>query len=106
MSDTSLSLILDSTPDLPSAILQALYRTSGRSTVELRRSIQRREPIFTVTLFGNDHIMVVPRFEKTAAYLAEIGLPFTVHENVDGVSGEISLETMRNILEGADGQFE
>jgi hypothetical protein len=105
MTDDAISLTLDGEPDLPSAILQAIYRITGRSTVELRRSIQNHEPLFTAALFGNDHIDVVPRLEKTIAYLTELGMPFTLHEHVDGTRGEIDLATLRNILEGTDGQF-
>ncbi|WP_298945069.1 hypothetical protein [uncultured Microbacterium sp.] len=100
MADTAISLTLDGTPDLPSTVLQSLYRITGRSTVELRRSVQRREPLFSATLFGIDHIDAVPRLEKTVAHLTDIGLPFTVQEHVDGSPEEISLETLREILEG------
>lgn len=105
MTDNAISLTLDGTPDLPSAILQALYRITGRSTVELRRSIQSQEPLFTAALFGNDHIDVVPRLEKAIDYLTDLGLPFTLHERVDGDSDELDLATLRAILEGAGGQF-
>ncbi|AUG28603.1 hypothetical protein JVX92_11525 [Microbacterium hominis] len=105
MTDTAISLTLDGTPDLPSAILQALYRITGRSTVELRRSIQGRQPLFTAALFGNAHIDVVPRLEKTIDYLTDLGLPFTLHEHVDGDRDEIDLATLHAILGGADGQF-
>lgn len=105
MPDNALSVTLDGAPDLPSAVLQALYRITGRSSVELRRSILRREPLFTAALFGNEHIHVVPRWEKTISYLEEIGIPFTLSELVDGEWAEVSRETVRNILEGADGQF-
>ncbi|MGB4778157.1 hypothetical protein [Microbacterium sp.] len=99
MPDYAISITLDGAPDLPSAVLQALYRITGRSTVELRDSIRRREPVYTAALFGNDHIDVVPRLEKVAAYLGELGLPFTLHEVVDGERGEITAEVMRSILE-------
>jgi len=105
MSDDALSLTLDGTPDLPSAILQALYRITGRSTVELRRSIQNGEPVFTAELFGNDHIEVVPRLEKTIDYLTEIGLPYVLDEHLDGKRDRIDLTTLRAILEGTDDQF-
>ncbi len=100
MPDTAISLTLDGTPDLPSAILQALYRITGRSTVELRRSIQHRQPVFIAALFDNDHIDTVPRLEKVLTYLTEIGLTLTVHEHVDGTAEEISLVTLQEILEG------
>ncbi|MFT4215367.1 MAG: hypothetical protein QM622_11410 [Microbacterium sp.] len=99
MPDYALSLTLDGTPDLPGAVLQGLYRITGRSSVELRRSIQSGEPVYTASLFGSDHLAVVPRLEKTAAYLAELGLPVTVHEHVDRERGEITVATMREILD-------
>lgn len=103
MSDLALSLTLDGTPDLPSAPLQALYRITGRSTVELREAIASGDPIYTAALFGNDHIQVVPRLEKTIAYLTEHGLAFTVTESHDGEDAPISLATMREILEVSSG---
>lgn len=103
MTDTAISLTLDGTPDLPSAILQALYRITGRSTVELRRSIQGRQPLLTAALFGNDHIDVVPRLEKTIDYLTDLGLPFVLHEHAAGDRDEIDLATLHAILEGSDG---
>jgi len=96
--DDALSLTLVERPDLPSAILQALYRITGRSTVELRRSIAAGEPVYTAGLFGGDHIVVVPRLEKTASFLAEHGLAFTITEWADGTAEEITPETMRAIL--------
>ena len=36
---TALSVSIDGTPDLPGKVVAALYRTTGRSTVELRRAI-------------------------------------------------------------------
>lgn len=101
----ALSLTLEGTPDLPSVPLKALYRVTGRSTVELRRSILAGEPIYTAALFGNDHIEVVPRLERTVEYLLGVGLPFVVHEWVDGEREEIPLETMQAILGEADGRF-
>jgi hypothetical protein len=98
----ALSVTIDGAPDLPNEPLKALYRLTGRSTVELRRSILAGEPVYTAALFGNDHIDVVPRLEKTIDYLTGLGLPFTVHEWVDGESEEIPLETMREIIDVAD----
>lgn len=103
MHDNALSVTLNDTPDLPSAVLQALYRITGRSSGELRRSILAGEPVYTAALFSNDHIDVVPRLEKTIAYLDELGLPFTLHAHLDGERDEVSRETLRSILEGAEG---
>ncbi|EPD84775.1 hypothetical protein HMPREF1529_01381 [Microbacterium sp. oral taxon 186 str. F0373] len=99
MPDDAISLTIDGTPDLPSAILQALYRITGRSTIELRRSIQQGEPLFIAALFGREHIDVVPRLEKTIAYLDELGLPFLLHERIDGERTTIDVTTLRSILE-------
>lgn len=101
MSDLTLSLTLDGTPDLPGGVLQALYRITGRSTVALRRSIRAGEPAFTAPLFGTEHLDAVPRLEKTIAYLHEIGVPFTLGEETDGERTPITAATMREILEGA-----
>lgn len=99
MSEYALSITLVEKPDLPSVVLQALYRITGRSTVELRRSILGHEPVYTAELFGADHIHAVPRLEKAAAYLDEIGLDFTVSEWVEGTKEEISRDTMSEILQ-------
>ena len=99
MTDDAISIEITGRPDFPSAILQALYRITGRSTVELRRSILNGEPVYTATLFGPAHIDVVPRLEKTIAYLTELGQPFTLHEDADGGRTEISLSTLREMLE-------
>jgi hypothetical protein len=102
--ENALSLTVAGTPDFPSEVLKALYRITGRSTVELRNSIRAGEPVYTAALFGNDHIEVVPRLEKTAAYLDEIGVPFAVHEWTDGTREEIPREIMREIIESSDAE--
>lgn len=102
--DNALSLTIVGTPDFGSEVLKSLYRITGRSTVELRRAISRGEPVYVAGLFGNDHIQVVPRLEKTAAYLDTLGIPFAVHEWVDGEREEISRVVMRQIIESADGE--
>ncbi len=101
--DNALSLTIAGTPDFGSEVLKALYRITGRSTVELRRAISQGEPVYVAGLFGNDHIQVVPRLEKTAAYLDALGIPFAIHEWVDGEREEISRDVMRQIIESADG---
>jgi hypothetical protein len=99
MSDTAISITLVGTPDLPSGPLQALYRITGRSTVELREAIRGGRPVYTASLFGPAHITVAPRLEKTIAYLTEAGLAFTLTEAVDGEDAPIDLATLREILE-------
>lgn len=97
---TALSVSIEGTPDLPGEVVKALYRTTGRSTVELRRAIAVEEPVFVADLFGPDHIDVVPRLEKTIALLDQLGVPVTIHELTDGRSDRISLQTMREIIDG------
>lgn len=103
--DDALSLTIIGTPDFGSEVLKALYRITGRSTVELRRAIRGGKPVYTAALFGNDHIQVVPRLEKTVELLERLGVPFTVHEWVDGEREQISIEVMRQIIESAEGEY-
>lgn len=97
----ALSLTITGTPDFPGEVLKALYRLTGRSTVELRRAIQAGEPVYRAALFGTEHLDVVPRLEKTVDYLVGLGVPFTIDEWIDGERDEISVETMREIIESA-----
>lgn len=99
MHENALSITLDGTPHPPTAFLQAVYRITGRSTVELRRAILAGEPLYTAPLFGTDHIDVVPRLEKTIDYLTEIGVPFHLHEWTGPQRDEITLDTLRSIIE-------
>ena len=103
MTDLAISLTLDGSPDLPSAALQALYRITGRSTVELRHAIRDRTPLVTARLFGAEHITTAPRLEKTIAFLDEHGLAFALTETVDGLASPIDRATLRAILERGDG---
>lgn len=99
----ALTLTIDGTPDFGSEVLKSLYRLTGRSTVELRQAIGRGEPVYSASLFGADHIDVVPRLERTVDYLTRSGIPFTIHELHDGERAEISLPTMNGIIgPGAD----
>src|SRR6478735_974382 len=103
--ENALSLIIAGTPDFGSEVLKSLYRITGRSTVELRRAIRDGEPVYAAGLFGNDHIQIVPRLEKTADYLDSLGITFTVHEWADGAREQISIDVMRQIIQSADGEF-
>ena len=103
--ENALSLTIDGTPDFGSEVLKSLYRITGRSTGELRRAIRAGAPVYTAGLFGNDHIQVVPRLEKTADYLDSLGITFTVHEWADGAREQISIDVMRQIIQSADGEF-
>lgn len=100
-----LTLTVIGTPDFGNEVLKSLYHLTGRSTVELRRAIQAGEPLYTAPLFGTEHINVVPRLEKTVDYLDGLGVPFTIHEYVDGQRDEISVEIMREIVEAADDEY-
>lgn len=101
----AISLTIDGTPDFGREVLVPLYRLTGRSTVELRRAILAGEPVYVAALFGNDHLDVVPRLEKTADYLDGLGVAYTIHEWVDDEREVISVEVMREILEAADGEY-
>jgi hypothetical protein len=100
--DSALSITIDGTPDLPGEVLGALYRITGRSRDELRRSILAGEPVYSADLFGPDHHEVAPRLEKACDYLAGLGLGMIAHERVDGQTDEITLDTMREILAAAE----
>jgi hypothetical protein len=101
----ALSITVPGAPFLPKEVLMALYRITGRSTVELRHAVADGEPVFRAALFGNDHLDVVPRLEKAVAYLDSLGVPLVVHEWIDGEREEISREVMRGIIEGSDGAY-
>lgn len=97
----ALSITVPGAPFLPKDVLMALYRITGRSTVELRHAVAGGEPVYRAALFGSDHLDGVPRLEKALAYLDMLGVPVLVHAWVDGEREEISREAMRGILEGA-----
>lgn len=102
--ENALSLTIVGTPDFGSEVLKSLHRITGRSTGELRRAIRGGEPVYAATLFGNDHIRVVPRLEQTADYLDGLDVPFTVQEWINGERHEISIEVMRQIVESGPGE--
>lgn len=101
----ALSITVPGAPFLPKDVLMALYRITGRSTVELRRAVADGQPVYRAALFGNDHVDVVPRLEKALAYLDTRGVPIVVHEWIDGEHEEISREVMHAIIEGSDGAY-
>ncbi len=103
--ENALSLTVVDPSAITVDVLKRLYRITGRSSVELRDAILAGAPVYSAPLFGNDHIHVVPRLERTAALLDELGVRYTVHEWTDGVVEEISAELMRQIIQSADGQF-
>jgi len=97
----SLAIVLDSRPDLPAILLKELYGVTGRSSDELHRAIAAGAPVYSAELFGNDHIEVVPRLEKTVAFCERLKLPFHVEETYDGETEVIGLDVMRNILDSS-----
>lgn len=98
--DNAISLTLEDVRELPADTLKALYRITGRSTVELRESVHAGEPVYTASLFGDDHITVVPRLEKAIDYLEGLRLTLRLEEWVDGQREVISRDVLRQILGG------
>ncbi len=98
--DNAISLTLVDVRELPADTLKALYRITGRSTVELRESIHAGEPVYTVSLFGDEHITVVPRLEKAIEYLDSLHLALRLEEWADGQREMISRDVLRQILDG------
>lgn len=99
----ALAIVIDGAPDLPAVLLKELYGITRRPGVELRRAIFAGEPVYSAELFGNDHIDVVPRLEKTVAFCERLRLPFRVLETYDGDTEVIGVDVMRNILDAAQG---
>lgn len=99
LSSTALSVSLEGPVTLPTEALKALYRITGRSSVELRLALAAGEPVYRANLFGRDHIEL-PRLEKTLAFFTEHGLPVVLHEWVDGEAEPIDTETLHAIISG------
>lgn len=99
----SLTIYIDGAPHLSPLLLKELYRITGRSSVELRAAILAGEVVYSAELFGNDHVEVAPRLEKTVAFCEQNGLAFRVEETYEGETEQIGVDVMRNILEGAEG---
>ena len=101
---SSLAIIIDGAPHLSPELLKELYRITGRPSVDLRAAILVGEEVYSAELFGTDHVGVVPRLEKTIAFCERHSLSFRIEETYDGETEEITLATMREILEsGAEG---
>lgn len=83
--------------------MKELYRITGRASVELHTAILGGAEVYAAELFGNDHVEVAPRLEKTVAFCERHGLDFRIEETYDGETEEISVEVMRAILESATG---
>lgn len=101
----SIAIILESSPHLPPPLLKELYRITGRSSTELSSAILAGANVYAAELFGNDHVEVAPRLEKTVGFCERNGLNFHVEETYEGVTSRIDLATMRSILESSDGQY-
>ncbi|WP_296194608.1 hypothetical protein [uncultured Microbacterium sp.] len=100
LSSTALSVSLEGPVTLPTEALKALYRITGRSSVELRLALAAGEPVYRANLFGRDHIEQLPRLERTLAFFTEHGLPVVLHEWVDGEAEPIDTETLHAIISG------
>lgn len=99
----SLAIFLDGTPPLTADQLTELYRITGRARVELRNAISAGAPLYSAELFGNDHIDVAPRLEKTVDFCLRHDLAFRIEETYDGETETIPLEVMRSVLDAAQG---
>lgn len=96
--DVCVLLTLAPQTSLTADLLQALYRITGRSTVELRRAAERGDALYTAELFGSAHVDQAPRLEKTIDLLGMHAIPFRLVERVGQDAEEISLDTLRAIL--------
>lgn len=99
----SLAIIIEGSPHLPPPLLKELYAITGRSSVDLTSAIRDGADVYAAALFGNDHVQVAPRLEKTAAFCEQNGLSFRVEETYEGETSRIDVATMRGILESSDG---
>ena len=99
----SLAIRIDGAPHLPAPLLRELYGITGRSSVELRTAILAGEVVYSAELFGNDHVEVAPRLEKTVAFCERHGLAFRIEETYEGETEQIGVDLMRSILESDDG---
>lgn len=79
--------------------LRELYHITGRSSVELSSAILTDRNVYAAELFGNDHVAVAPRLEKTVGFCLRHGLRFRIEETYEGETAKIDLMTMRDILE-------
>lgn len=98
----SIAIIIEDRPRLAPPLLKELYGITGRSSVELSSAILAGGDVYAAELFGNDHVQVAPRLEKTAAFCERHGLVFRIEETYDGETSQIDLATMRSILDAAD----
>lgn len=98
----SIAIFIEGSPQLPPPLLKELYGITGRSTVELSSAMIAGRNVYAAELFGNDHVEVAPRLEKTAAFCERNGLSFRVEEVYEGETSRIDAAAMRDILEASD----
>lgn len=101
----SIAIVIEGRPHLAPPLLKELYDITRRSSVELSTAILAGDDVYAASLFGNDHVEVAPRLERTAAFCARNDLAFRIEETYDGETEQIDLATLRSILEATDGQF-
>lgn len=100
----SIAIIITGSAHLPPAMLKELYGITGRSSVELHSAIVAGANVYAAELFGNDHVEVAPRLEKTVDFCERNALAFRVEETYAGETAQIDVVTMRSILEAAGGE--
>lgn len=98
----SIAIIIEGSPHLPPPLLKELYGITGRSSVELSTAVLAGQDVYAAELFGNDHVEVAPRLERTVGFCERNRLMFRVEETFDGETAQIDLATMRSILEAAE----
>ncbi|WP_307363727.1 hypothetical protein [Microbacterium murale] len=101
----SIAIIIEGSPHLPPPLLKELYGITGRSSVELSSAIIAGRNVYAAALFGNDHVEVAPRLEKTAVFCERNHLRFRVEETYENEISRIDVATMRGILESAGEPF-
>lgn len=99
----SIAIIIEGGPHLLPPLLRELYGITGRSSVDLSSAVRAGTDVYAAELFGNDHVEVAPRLEKTVAFCERNGLMFRVEETYEGETSGIDVATMRSILETAGG---
>jgi hypothetical protein len=95
----SIAIIIEGRPRLAPLLLRELYGITGRSSGELSSAILAGDAVYSADLFGNDHVDVAPRLEKTVSFCERNDLGFRIEETYDGETARIDLATMRSILE-------
>ncbi|MGV2983646.1 hypothetical protein ACNPNP_08030 [Microbacterium sp. AGC85] len=97
----SIAIFIEGRPPLAPPLLKELYGITRRSSVELAAAIDAGRDVYAAGLFGNDHVDVVPRLEKTAEFCVRNDLAFRIEETYGGEISQIDLSTLRSILEAA-----